>query len=94
MYPLLRILICEYMGKSLANCENVTFCELPEAVSNVIRSFPLEYTAYLDLFVLVELGKEVFGPIFLQQQRRVFGFGYAEWQYFHRLKIAKYYLNT
>lgn len=93
MHPLIGVLVCEYVRKFLANRKNVPPCELPKAISNVVSAFPFEYAADLYFFVLMQLRKEIVSPILLEQQGRVFGLGYAERQYFHESKIAKYYLK-
>ena len=91
MHPLVSVLIREYMRKMLPYCKNVSLFELSEAIANVERAFSFENATDLYLFVLVELGEKIIGPVFLEQKGRVFRFWYAERQYFHELKIAKYY---
>jgi len=93
MCPLTGVLVCKDVRKMLTNCKNVSFFELSKAIANIIGAFPFENTADLNLFVLMKLGEEIIRPVFLEQKSRVFRFGYAEREYFHELKIAKYYLN-
>lgn len=94
MHPLIGVLIREYMWKMLPYCINVPFFELSEAIANIKCAFPFENATDLYFFVLVELGEKIIGLVFLEQKGRVFRFWYAERQYFHELKIAKYYLKN
>ena len=94
MHPLTGVLIGEYVRQMLSNGKNVSFFELPEAISYIIGAFPLEYATDLYFLVLMKLGEKIIPPVLLEQKGCVFRFGYAEWEYFHELKIAKYYLNN
>lgn len=94
VHALISGLIVEHMRQVLTYCENVSFSELTDAVTYVKSAFPFDYAADLNLLVLMELGEEVICPVFLENQGSVFGFGYAERQDFHELKIGKYYLKN
>ena len=94
VHALISVLIREYMRQMLPNCENVPFRELTHAVTYVKSTFPFDYAADLNLLVLMQLGEEIICLVFLENQGTVFGFGYAERQDFHELKIGKYYLKN
>ena len=94
MYAPNVVLIREHVGQVLSDCEDVPGCELAEAVANVIRAFPFEDATDLNFLVLMELGEKVVGPVLLQNKSCVFRFGYAEREYFHQVKVAKYYLKN
>ncbi len=62
---LIRLPVGEHVRKMLSDDKDVPGSELPEAIPDIKGPFPLEYAADLDFLVLVQLGKEIFGPIFL-----------------------------
>ena len=78
----------------LTDSKNVARIEIPEAVPNIVGACSLENTADLYFLVLMKLGEKIIPPVLLEQKGRVFRFWYAEREYFHKLKIAKYYLNN
>jgi hypothetical protein len=86
-------LIGKYMRKVLSYGKNISCREFPKAIADVETALSLEYAADLNFFVLMQVRIKTFSSVFLEKKRCVFRFRYAEWQYFHNAKIAKYYLK-
>lgn len=90
MNPLFGVLFREYMREMLTNRKNVPLRKFSEAVSYVVCALSFEDATDLYFLMLVQLGIEIISLVFLQYKGGIIGFGYAEWQYFHRINIAKY----